>query len=161
MPQLNGGGGDDLGANDEMISFKDEGEQEEKISENVSAERDLDDVKSSLVNESENNSSSSDSEVRSPRISPQHEHTCAFSFFPPVSTRSVPSVGISSLCQQAERRPQTRPDLESYEKTRDYFSEGKQKQKKKQQKNKARAADRVAVVPLLPLIHFPPCTPQH
>lgn len=64
MPQLNGGGGDDLGANDEMISFKDEGEQEEKISENVSAERDLDDVKSSLVNESENNSSSSDSEVR-------------------------------------------------------------------------------------------------
>lgn len=63
MPQLNGGGGDDLGANDEMISFKDEGEQEEKISENVSAERDLDDVKSSLVNESE---SSSDSEVRGP-----------------------------------------------------------------------------------------------
>ena len=63
MPQLNGGGGDDLGANDEMISFKDEGEQEEKISEDVSAERDLDDVKSSLVNESENNSSSSDSEV--------------------------------------------------------------------------------------------------
>uniref|UniRef100_A0A8C2E6Y9 Transcription factor 7 like 1b n=1 Tax=Cyprinus carpio TaxID=7962 RepID=A0A8C2E6Y9_CYPCA len=63
MPQLNGGGGDELGANDELISFKDEGEQEEKISENVSAERDLDDVKSSLVNESENNSSSSDSEV--------------------------------------------------------------------------------------------------
>lgn len=65
MPQLNGGGGDDLGANDEMISFKDEGEQEEKISENVSAERDLDDVKSSLVNESE---SSSDSEVREARV---------------------------------------------------------------------------------------------
>uniref|UniRef100_A0A671SG58 Transcription factor 7-like 1-A n=1 Tax=Sinocyclocheilus anshuiensis TaxID=1608454 RepID=A0A671SG58_9TELE len=64
MPQLNGGGGDDLGANDELISFKDEGEQEEKISENVSSERDLDEVKSSLVNESENNSSSSDSEVK-------------------------------------------------------------------------------------------------
>lgn len=63
MPQLNGGGGDDLGANDEMISFKDEGEQEEKISES-SAERDLADVKSSLVNESETNqNSSSDSEV--------------------------------------------------------------------------------------------------
>ncbi|KAI3372419.1 hypothetical protein L3Q82_022898 [Scortum barcoo] len=88
MPQLNGGGGDDLGANDEMISFKDEGEQEEKISENVSAERDLDDVKSSLVNESE---SSSDSE-------------------------------------QAERRPQTRPDSESYEKARDYFSEALRRQ---------------------------------
>ncbi|XP_062436747.1 transcription factor 7-like 2 isoform X7 [Rhea pennata] len=63
MPQLNGGGGDDLGANDELISFKDEGEQEEKISENSSAERDLADVKSSLVNESETNqNSSSDSE---------------------------------------------------------------------------------------------------
>uniref|UniRef100_A0A3P8ZLP0 HMG box domain-containing protein n=1 Tax=Esox lucius TaxID=8010 RepID=A0A3P8ZLP0_ESOLU len=63
MPQLDGGGGDDLGANDELISFKDEGEQEEKTAENVSSERDLDDVKSSLVNETENNSSSSDSEV--------------------------------------------------------------------------------------------------
>uniref|UniRef100_A0A8C1PMK3 Transcription factor 7 like 2 n=1 Tax=Cyprinus carpio TaxID=7962 RepID=A0A8C1PMK3_CYPCA len=64
MPQLNGGGGDDLGANDEMISFKDEGEQEDKISENSSAERDLADVKSSLVNESETNqNSSSDSEA--------------------------------------------------------------------------------------------------
>ncbi|XP_051926782.1 transcription factor 7-like 2 isoform X17 [Hippocampus zosterae] len=64
MPQLNGGGGDDLGANDEMISFKDEGEQEEKTSENSSAERDLADVKSSLVNESETNqNSSSDSEA--------------------------------------------------------------------------------------------------
>ncbi|XP_016104304.1 transcription factor 7-like 1-B [Sinocyclocheilus grahami] len=90
MPQLNGGGGDELGANDEMISFKDEGEQEEKISENVSAERDLDDVKSSLVNESENNSSSSDSE-------------------------------------QTERRPQPRADLESYEKAREYFTEGTSK----------------------------------
>uniref|UniRef100_A0A2R9AF46 Transcription factor 7 like 2 n=1 Tax=Pan paniscus TaxID=9597 RepID=A0A2R9AF46_PANPA len=64
MPQLNGGGGDDLGANDELISFKDEGEQEEKSSENSSAERDLADVKSSLVNESETNqNSSSDSEL--------------------------------------------------------------------------------------------------
>ncbi|KAG8517424.1 Transcription factor 7-like 2 [Galemys pyrenaicus] len=62
---MNGGGGDDLGANDELISFKDEGEQEEKSSENSSAERDLADVKSSLVNESETNqNSSSDSEVR-------------------------------------------------------------------------------------------------
>lgn len=60
MPQLNGADGDDLGANDELIAFKDEGEREEK--RNVSAEGDLDDVKSSLVNESETNSSS-DSEV--------------------------------------------------------------------------------------------------
>lgn len=73
MPQLNGGGGDDLGANDEMISFKDEGEQEEKISENSSAERDLADVKSSLVNESETNqNSSSDSEV-SLTTAPSHK----------------------------------------------------------------------------------------
>lgn len=53
MPQLNSGGGDDLGANDEMIAFKDEGEQEEKIQENAFTERDLADLKSSLVNESE------------------------------------------------------------------------------------------------------------
>uniref|UniRef100_H3D7W2 Transcription factor 7 like 1a n=1 Tax=Tetraodon nigroviridis TaxID=99883 RepID=H3D7W2_TETNG len=66
MPQLNGEDGDDLGANDELIAFKDEGEHEEK--RNVSAERDLDDVKSSLVNESETNSSS-DSEVQGGRRS--------------------------------------------------------------------------------------------
>ncbi|XP_053320109.1 transcription factor 7 isoform X3 [Spea bombifrons] len=54
MPQLNRGE-DDLGANDEMISFKDEGEQEEKIQENAFTERDLADLKSSLVNESETN----------------------------------------------------------------------------------------------------------
>ncbi|TTE96768.1 Transcription factor 7-like 1-A [Bagarius yarrelli] len=53
MPQLNNGGGDDLGANDEMIAFKDEGEQDEKIPENAFTERDLADLKSSLVNESE------------------------------------------------------------------------------------------------------------
>ncbi|XP_048860431.1 transcription factor 7-like 2 isoform X6 [Brienomyrus brachyistius] len=57
MPQLNGGGGDDLGANDEMIPFKHEGEQDEKIQENSFTERDLADLKSSLVNESEINQS--------------------------------------------------------------------------------------------------------
>lgn len=57
MPQLSSGGGDDLGANDEMIAFKDEGEQEEKIQENAYTERDLADLKSSLVNESEINQS--------------------------------------------------------------------------------------------------------
>ncbi|XP_054610634.1 transcription factor 7 isoform X13 [Dunckerocampus dactyliophorus] len=50
MPQH---GGDDLGATDEMIAFKDEGEQEEKIQESAFTERDLADLKSSLVNESE------------------------------------------------------------------------------------------------------------
>uniref|UniRef100_A0A3B5QPH4 Transcription factor 7 n=1 Tax=Xiphophorus maculatus TaxID=8083 RepID=A0A3B5QPH4_XIPMA len=57
MPQLSSGGGDDLGANDEMIAFKDEGEQEEKTQENAFTERDLADLKSSLVNESEINQS--------------------------------------------------------------------------------------------------------
>uniref|UniRef100_A0A8C2E4J9 Transcription factor 7 n=1 Tax=Cyprinus carpio TaxID=7962 RepID=A0A8C2E4J9_CYPCA len=52
MPQLNGGGGDDLGANDEMIPFKDE-EDHEKIRESAFTESDLADLKSSLVNESE------------------------------------------------------------------------------------------------------------
>ncbi|XP_018429380.1 PREDICTED: transcription factor 7-like 2, partial [Nanorana parkeri] len=55
MPQLNSGEEDDLGASDEMIAFKDEGDQEEKIQENAFTERDLADLKSSLVNESEIN----------------------------------------------------------------------------------------------------------
>lgn len=42
-----------MGANDEMIAFKDEGEQEEKTQANVFTEGDLADLKSSLVNESE------------------------------------------------------------------------------------------------------------
>ncbi|XP_062262696.1 transcription factor 7 isoform X11 [Platichthys flesus] len=64
MPQLSSGGGDDLGANDEMIAFKDEGEQEEKIQENAFTERDLADLKSSLVNESEISQSPSAAAVR-------------------------------------------------------------------------------------------------
>ncbi|XP_068587744.1 transcription factor 7 isoform X3 [Cebidichthys violaceus] len=64
MPQLSSGGGDDLGANDEMIAFKDEGEQEEKIQENAFTERDLADLKSSLVNESEINQSPHAAAVR-------------------------------------------------------------------------------------------------
>ncbi|XP_077182957.1 transcription factor 7 isoform X5 [Paroedura picta] len=59
MPQLNGGGGDDLGATDEMIAFKDEGEQEEKLPASVFTEGDLADLKSSLVNESESPGGSS------------------------------------------------------------------------------------------------------
>ncbi|XP_028274270.1 transcription factor 7-like 1-B [Parambassis ranga] len=70
MPQLSGDG-DDLGASDELIAFKDEGEQEEK--RNVSAERDLDDVKSSLVNESETNSSSDSEADRRPKPHPDVE----------------------------------------------------------------------------------------
>ncbi|XP_078065467.1 lymphoid enhancer-binding factor 1 isoform X1 [Mustelus asterias] len=63
MPQLNSGGDPELGANDEMISFKDEGEQEDKILAEINAteERDLADLKSSLVNESEINPGSENS----------------------------------------------------------------------------------------------------
>uniref|UniRef100_A0A087X805 Transcription factor 7 like 1 n=1 Tax=Poecilia formosa TaxID=48698 RepID=A0A087X805_POEFO len=70
MPQL-GRDGDDLGANDELIAFKDEGEQEEKP--NVSSERDLDDVKSSLVNESETTNSSDSEADRRPKPHPDVE----------------------------------------------------------------------------------------
>lgn len=71
MPQLRREDGDDLGASDELIAFQDEGEQEEK--RNVSAERDLDDVKSSLVNESETNSSSDSEADRRPKPRPDVE----------------------------------------------------------------------------------------
>uniref|UniRef100_A0A673GTF8 HMG box domain-containing protein n=1 Tax=Sinocyclocheilus rhinocerous TaxID=307959 RepID=A0A673GTF8_9TELE len=63
MPQLNGGGGDDLGANDEMIPFKDE-EDHEKIRENAFTESDLADLKSSLVNESEISQNSNSQVIR-------------------------------------------------------------------------------------------------
>ncbi|KAM4532038.1 transcription factor 7-like 1-A [Fundulus diaphanus] len=67
MPQLSRDG-DDLGASDELIAFKDEGEQEDKP--NVSSERDLDDVKSSLVNESETTSGSDSEADRRPKPHP-------------------------------------------------------------------------------------------
>lgn len=74
MPQLGSGGGDDLGATDEMLAFKDEGEQEEKIPENAFTERDLADLKSSLVNESEGSGSpaaaAADAEVSQARAAP-------------------------------------------------------------------------------------------
>lgn len=89
MPQLGSGGGDDLGATDEMLAFKDEGEQEEKIPENAFTERDLADLKSSLVNESEGSGSpaaaAADPEVSraapaapapGPRPPPRHPPLC-------------------------------------------------------------------------------------
>ncbi|XP_069055305.1 transcription factor 7 isoform X3 [Pleurodeles waltl] len=67
MPQLSSGGGDDLGANDEMISFKEEGEQEEKSRESRGlTERDLAELKTSLVSESEGGQ-------QQPRPGPQQE----------------------------------------------------------------------------------------
>lgn len=94
MPQLNGADGDDLGANDELIAFKDEGEREEK--RNVSAEGDLDDVKSSLVNESETNSSS-DSEV-SLTGDQWRQRSSTFSLSPPPP---IIAVGLTRVCQSS------------------------------------------------------------
>ncbi|XP_059397715.1 transcription factor 7-like 2 isoform X3 [Carassius carassius] len=71
MPQLNGGGGDDLGANDEMIAFKHEGDHEEKIRESAFTESDLADLKSSLVNESEISQNSNSAVIRR---GPQEDH---------------------------------------------------------------------------------------
>ncbi|XP_054613314.1 transcription factor 7-like 1-A isoform X2 [Dunckerocampus dactyliophorus] len=69
MPQLSAADGEeDLGANDELLRFKDEGEHDDKTS--VAADRDLDDVKSSLVNESETNSSSDSEADRRARAEP-------------------------------------------------------------------------------------------
>lgn len=130
MPQLNGADGDDLGANDELIAFKDEGEREEK--RNVSAEGDLDDVKSSLVNESETNSSS-DSEVSFTGLQ-KRQRWINF------STRSLPiAAGLTrvsnldiygahfALCLrlrvQADRRPKPNPDLGSRARHNQLFGE--------------------------------------
>ncbi|XP_061657972.1 transcription factor 7-like 1-B isoform X2 [Syngnathoides biaculeatus] len=55
MPQLGDDG--DLGASDELIRFRDEGERDDKRS-GTAAGTDLDDVKSSLVNESESTDAS-------------------------------------------------------------------------------------------------------
>nr|XP_057912386.1 transcription factor 7-like 1-A isoform X2 [Doryrhamphus excisus] len=69
MPQLSAADGEeDLGANDELLRFKDEGEHDDKTS--VAADRDLDDVKSSLVNESETNSGSDSEADRRARAEP-------------------------------------------------------------------------------------------
>ncbi|XP_048378703.1 transcription factor 7-like 2 isoform X1 [Stegostoma tigrinum] len=79
MPQLPAG--DDLGASDEMISFKDEGEQEDKRPGSVSADRDLADVKSSLVNESEQTAPGSGGgggSSSSPETEAERRHTPSF-----------------------------------------------------------------------------------
>nr|XP_028564456.1 LOW QUALITY PROTEIN: transcription factor 7-like 1 [Podarcis muralis] len=85
MPQLQpagggggggGGGGDDLGAPDELIPFQDEGDEQDKGSGGRgSAHGDLDELKSSLVHESENRgggqASGSDSEAERPPQQPR------------------------------------------------------------------------------------------
>lgn len=126
MPQLNGADGDDLGANDELIAFKDEGEQEEK--RNVSAERDLDDVKSSLVNESETNSSS-DSEVslgtRARLVRNQRSLFVVLVCGVCVCTaRRALLTSLCVVCVQADRRPKPSPGLETRARHSQLFGEG-------------------------------------
>ncbi|KAM9801259.1 transcription factor 7-like 1 [Neosynchiropus ocellatus] len=76
MPQLSGGDSghgpdsevrDELGARDELIRFEDEGDQEKQTG---ATDRDLDDVKSSLVNESETHSGSDSETDRRPGPDP-------------------------------------------------------------------------------------------
>ncbi|KYO17176.1 transcription factor 7-like 1 isoform A [Alligator mississippiensis] len=73
MPQLApaGGGGDDLGAPDELIPFQDEGEEQDKGAGRGSAHGDLDELKSSLVHESEARGASSGSDSEAERAAQQ------------------------------------------------------------------------------------------
>ncbi|XP_068777071.1 transcription factor 7-like 1 isoform X2 [Struthio camelus] len=74
MPQLEAAAGDDLGAPDELIAFQDEGEEQDKGAGRGSAHGDLDELKSSLVSETENRSgagSGSDSEAERPPPQPR------------------------------------------------------------------------------------------
>ncbi|XP_061655159.1 transcription factor 7-like 1-B isoform X2 [Phyllopteryx taeniolatus] len=64
MPQLSDDG--DLGASDELIQFHEEGERDDKRT-GTAAETDLDDVKSSLVNETETTNGASGSEAANRR----------------------------------------------------------------------------------------------
>lgn len=101
MPQLGSGGGDDLGATDEMLAFKDEGEQEEKIPENAFTERDLADLKSSLVNESEG--SGSPAAAADPEVSraPPPQHGPRPARTPPTPPQATPrsAFSLSSPCR--------------------------------------------------------------
>ncbi|CAB1327319.1 unnamed protein product, partial [Coregonus sp. 'balchen'] len=79
MPQLAGGGGGDpeLCATDEMIPFKDEGDQEQifaELSHSEEDEGDLADIKSSLVNESETSPNSNHDGTRQSQISQDSYH---------------------------------------------------------------------------------------
>uniref|UniRef100_A0A493U3A5 Transcription factor 7 n=1 Tax=Anas platyrhynchos platyrhynchos TaxID=8840 RepID=A0A493U3A5_ANAPP len=124
MPQLGSGGGDDLGATDEMLAFKDEGEQEEKIPENAFTERDLADLKSSLVNESEG--SGSPAAAADPEVSraPPLPSTAPGRPAPPHPPSSHPPLCFFSLLpMQAIRRVQD-PQRVYQEKLPDHMEDG-------------------------------------
>lgn len=118
MPQLEPAGGDDLGAPDELIAFQDEGEEQDKGAGRGSAHGDLDELKSSLVSETENRGTGggtgtgSDSEV-SPGGGGEAARDGGWS-----DPRAAP---LTRFSPQAERPPQPR---ESFQKPRDYLAEG-------------------------------------
>lgn len=122
MPQLGSGGGDDLGATDEMLAFKDEGEQEEKIPENAFTERDLADLKSSLVNESEGSGSpaAGDAEVSPAGAAPLRGPAPPA---PPPPPPHAPALPLSLLPVQALRRVQD-PQRVYQEKLPDHMDDG-------------------------------------
>ncbi|KAM6225332.1 transcription factor 7 isoform 2-T2 [Rhynchocyon petersi] len=86
MPQLDSGGGDDLGAPDELLAFQDEGEEQDKSRDSAAGpERDLAELKSSLVNESEGaagavvSGAGTEAEVRAEALGREHTSQRLFS----------------------------------------------------------------------------------
>uniref|UniRef100_A0A8B9N3M5 Transcription factor 7 n=3 Tax=Neoaves TaxID=3078114 RepID=A0A8B9N3M5_9AVES len=125
MPQLGSGGGDDLGATDEMLAFKDEGEQEEKIPENAFTERDLADLKSSLVNESEGSGSpaAAAAAAADPEVSRAALAAPAPAPRPPPRQAPALPLSVSLLPVQAIRRVQD-PQRVYQEKLPDHMDDG-------------------------------------
>lgn len=114
MPQLEPTGGDDLGAPDELIAFQDEGEEQDKGAGRGSAHGDLDELKSSLVSETENRGGPGPVVGPGPEV--RRGAAGSRGEAPPARPRSA-----HRLSPQAERPP---PPRESFQKPRDSLAEG-------------------------------------
>ncbi|XP_041280605.1 transcription factor 7-like 1 isoform X5 [Onychostruthus taczanowskii] len=113
MPQLEPTGGDDLGAPDELIAFQDEGEEQDKGAGRGSAHGDLDELKSSLVSETENRGGPGAAVGPGPEV--RRGAAGSRGEAPPARPRSA-----HRLSPQAERPP---PPRESFQKPRDSLAE--------------------------------------
>ncbi|XP_072773878.1 transcription factor 7-like 1 isoform X1 [Taeniopygia guttata] len=113
MPQLEPTGGDDLGAPDELIAFQDEGEEQDKGAGRGSAHGDLDELKSSLVSETENRGGPGPVVGPGPEV--RRGAAGSRGEAPPARPRSA-----HRLSPQAERPP---PPRESFQKPRDSLAE--------------------------------------
>ncbi|KAM6996338.1 transcription factor 7-like 1 isoform 2-T2 [Passerculus sandwichensis] len=113
MPQLEPTGGDDLGAPDELIAFQDEGEEQDKGAGRGSAHGDLDELKSSLVSETENRGGPGGAAGPGPEV--RRGAAGSRGEAPPARPRSA-----HRLSPQAERPP---PPRESFQKPRDSLAE--------------------------------------